>query len=401
MQRTLLLVILLAAPAALAAPAERLDALDFDNGALLVEASPSYAAGTSNWSAWGLADGGDAGWCSAKDKPKGNTFVWELDGPWRLDAFAVSTKGMQEDGYPGISAKTVELWGAPAKGDFEKLATVTVGKNERNEVPLPGKPTAARVKVVVVDNHGHAEFTEIAELDLFGERSGPVATAKVEGDYKTTYGPLRFVQEGDQVYGCYDWRDGSMIWGTVTGRVVRVSWLEPQEGKNDEGTATFAVARDGKLQGVWYRGDTLADECSGPRVPAKEGPKCKPAKKGALERSLKESGRAVLYGIRFDTGSDVPRAESQATIDELAGALTSDKGLKVLVEGHTDTVGADDANVDLSNRRAKAVVAALVKKGIDAGRLEAKGFGKERPVADNATAQGRALNRRVEVSVVK
>ena len=131
MQRTLLLVILLAAPAALAAPAERLDALDFDNGALLVEASPSYAAGTSNWSAWGLADGGDAGWCSAKDKPKGNTFVWELDGPWRLDAFAVSTKGMQEDGYPGISAKTVELWGAPAKGDFEKLVKLADNISEQ------------------------------------------------------------------------------------------------------------------------------------------------------------------------------------------------------------------------------------------------------------------------------
>src|SRR6185503_869154 len=98
----------------------------------------------------------------------------------------------------------------------------TVGKGERKEIPLPGKPVAARVKVVVVDNHGNADFTEIAELDLFGERAAPPRTAKIEGDYAATYGALRFVQDGDEVYGCYD-HDGGVVWGSMVGRVARVT----------------------------------------------------------------------------------------------------------------------------------------------------------------------------------
>lgn len=109
----------------------------------------------------------------------------------------------------------------------------------------------------------------------------------------------------------------------------------------------------------------------------------------------------VLYGIRFDVNADVPLPESKPALDELAAALKEDAKVKVLIEGHTDSTNTDAYNLDLSQRRAKSVVDWLAKNGIDAGRLEAKGFGKAKPVADNATAQGRALNRRVEVSVRK
>jgi outer membrane protein OmpA-like peptidoglycan-associated protein len=83
----------------------------------------------------------------------------------------------------------------------------------------------------------------------------------------------------------------------------------------------------------------------------------------------------------------------------VAGLLRQDPELRLLVEGHTDATNTDAYNLGLSERRARAVVAALVKRGIDGARLQAKGFGKSRPVADNATAQGRALNRRVEISL--
>jgi outer membrane protein OmpA-like peptidoglycan-associated protein len=73
----------------------------------------------------------------------------------------------------------------------------------------------------------------------------------------------------------------------------------------------------------------------------------------------------------------------------------------VEISGHTDNTASAEHNLDLSNRRAKSVVAALVKSGIAEARLQPKGYGLTRPVADNGTAQGRALNRRVEVSVVK
>lgn len=71
--------------------------------------------------------------------------------------------------------------------------------------------------------------------------------------------------------------------------------------------------------------------------------------------------------------------------------------LKVEVGGHTDNVGAPEANMKLSDERAKAVMAALVERGVQADRLTAKGFGQTTPVADNRTEDGRAKNRRVEL----
>lgn len=71
--------------------------------------------------------------------------------------------------------------------------------------------------------------------------------------------------------------------------------------------------------------------------------------------------------------------------------------LSVIVGGHTDNVGAPEANQKLSEERARAVVAALVQRGIAASRLEARGFGQTAPIADNRTEDGRAKNRRVEL----
>jgi outer membrane protein OmpA-like peptidoglycan-associated protein len=73
---------------------------------------------------------------------------------------------------------------------------------------------------------------------------------------------------------------------------------------------------------------------------------------------------------------------------------------RIRVEGHTDNVGGKSYNQDLSQRRARAVVRALVQRGIAAGRLEAQGYGFDRPVASNATAAGRAKNRRVEFTIL-
>ena len=104
------------AAAAWASP-DVVDALDFDNGAFLLEQSPSYGSRTNKRSAWGLTDGSDdSGWCSAQGQPRGATYVWELDATWRLDTLVLSTKGMQEQSSPGISAKAIELFVAGGDG---------------------------------------------------------------------------------------------------------------------------------------------------------------------------------------------------------------------------------------------------------------------------------------------
>lgn len=100
--------------------------------------------------------------------------------------------------------------------------------------------------------------------------------------------------------------------------------------------------------------------------------------------------------IRFRIASATLDAQSQPTITRLAAAMKACPGVAVLVEGHTDAVGQDDANLQLSRERAQSVVDQLVRAGIDAAALRAEGFGKTRPVGDNATPEGRALNRRIE-----
>ena len=400
----LVAVVAAAAANAHAAAPERQDALDFPNGALLVEDSGSYASGLGDWAAWRLTDGSEEhGWCTPEGKPTGRAFVWELDTAWRLDTFAISTHNLQESGYPGISAKTVELLVSGDTGAWKSLGKFEVGKDERREFPLPKSTQASRVKLVVLANHGNAQYTEIAEVDVFGERVKPTPTRTIAGDYSTTYGPLRFIQDGEDIYGCYDWRPGSLIWGTINGRVAQVTWSEPREDHVEQGPATFAVTGGGKqIWGVWYNASgSLGGEWTGPRVPASEGPKCQPAKKSRVAESLRSEGKVVLYGIRFATGSDVPLPESAHTLEQLLAALQAERALRVEIAGHTDATASDAINLDLSNRRASSVVAWLVRKGVDAKRLTAKGYGRTKPTADNGTEQGRALNRRVEVTVVK
>ncbi|MDT8903064.1 OmpA family protein [Anaeroselena agilis] len=115
-----------------------------------------------------------------------------------------------------------------------------------------------------------------------------------------------------------------------------------------------------------------------------------------LLTALNNNGHVPLY-INFDTGKAAVKPEHQSVIDEIAVLLTQNPGLRLIIEGHTDNVGDAAGNKTLSEQRANAVMDALVQKGIAADRLQAVGYGQEKPVADNATDEGRAKNRRVEL----
>jgi outer membrane protein OmpA-like peptidoglycan-associated protein len=109
----------------------------------------------------------------------------------------------------------------------------------------------------------------------------------------------------------------------------------------------------------------------------------------------------VLSNLNFETGRAKIQPNSYSTLNKLADYLKRKKGLKILIAGHTDNVGTAAANVKLSKDRALAVRTYLLKKGIAATRISTKGFGMDRPIADNATPQGRAENRRTEIQIIE
>ncbi len=117
-----------------------------------------------------------------------------------------------------------------------------------------------------------------------------------------------------------------------------------------------------------------------------------------IEKKLEETGRAEVYGIYFDFGSDRIKAESAAVIAEIAASLKKNPGWSLSVEGHTDSIGSDAYNLDLSKRRAAAVKATLVQDhAIEPGRVTTTGHGAAQPKESNETLAGRARNRRVEL----
>lgn len=118
----------------------------------------------------------------------------------------------------------------------------------------------------------------------------------------------------------------------------------------------------------------------------------------ALTNDLRASGHVAVYGIYFDTGQAVVKAESRPALDEVAKMLKADPALKLWVVGHTDWVGKVDDNLRLAQARAEAVVAELGNAhGIAAGRLKGYGVGPLAPVAGNGDEAGRAKNRRVDL----
>lgn len=120
-----------------------------------------------------------------------------------------------------------------------------------------------------------------------------------------------------------------------------------------------------------------------------------------LEKSIAQTGIAEIYGIHFDTDSSKLRADSMPALNAVLGLINGRSGSKWIIAGHTDNQGSDALNIPLSKARAASVISWLTAHGISSDRLEPQGFGSTRPVVDNATGNGRALNRRVEVSLAK
>jgi outer membrane protein OmpA-like peptidoglycan-associated protein len=139
------------------------------------------------------------------------------------------------------------------------------------------------------------------------------------------------------------------------------------------------------------------DACPDQAGPADANPK----KNGCPKAVLEGNRIRITEQVRFATGkAQIVGPESEAVLQAVLGVLVAHPEVKkVRVEGHTDNQGKAADNKRLSQARAEAVVAWLVGKGVDKARLEAKGYGDERPIMPNSTDEGRTQNRRVELHV--
>lgn len=145
-------------------------------------------------------------------------------------------------------------------------------------------------------------------------------------------------------------------------------------------------------------GDGIADDDD--RCPQDAGPISNggcPVPKAEEIQSINVSAKS----IQFVTGSDKIQASSNATLDNITALMLKYPNTRWSIEGHTDNVGKEAKNLDLSKRRAASVKNYFISKGVAADRLDSEGYGQIRPIADNKTAAGRTENRRVEIKLME
>ncbi len=251
-----------------------------------------------------------------------------------------------------------------------------------------------------------------AQQDVKGSQDHPLVT-RMPGFYITTYKVEEFAAFDPTVIGGkdthwegrkytidYDLKEGAARVSTL--QIVRnyeaaVRKIGGTLPGGDERRMTAEIRKGGAMTGVYVEAFNDGRNYEVTIVESREMRQDVVADAAAMGKDLEASGKTIIYGIHFDTGSAVIKPDSEPALAEMVKLLRNTPALKAFIVGHTDNVGAVDMNVKLSAARAEALVGALVAKGIVASRLRAFGAGPFSPVASNRDERGRAQNRRVEL----
>ena len=404
----LLCLLLLALPAR--ADDTEIDLLAFSSGGLIDHTSGDYGG----WSGLNLLDeNAFTGWANPEGRKPPFEIVMSVPERSRITRFGFDTASAES---AERSAKEVDILVSDQSGSagFQKVMTVDLEPAADGQVfPAPAPVEGRWIKLVVRSNHGADDYWEIMNVHGYGVALTNTPLKDVSGTYASTaYGRFHLAQSGAQLIGCYEF-SGGVVQGGLEAHLMRLTWTE--EGQGNTGPAVMVQTRDGKgFQGMWRRDTDSPNSgwyqnwvltkvsndvgsCPHWRPPGSGSSAAAGGSGNLVASGLAQTGRVRLYGITFDSDSDRPRPDATPTLDQVAAALKAHPDWHVTVEGHTDSTSTPAHNQDLSARRAASVKAWLATAGIDAGRIATVGYGQDRPVADNATALGRAENRRVEI----
>ena len=384
-----------APPAAPAVPDTSL--VSFAGGALIVQAPQEYSGG---WSAMYMLDGqAGTGWASPEKVLTPAVTVVEMSERSLLKRLEFDT-GNTDGENRGAKDVLVEVSDTSARDGFKKIAEVALkDKADGQKFPVTAEVPGRWVRLTIRNNHGAPDYLELMDFRAYGTQLTHTPLPDVSGTYETDFGDFHLRQQGTSVTGCYE-HDEGVLDGGIEGRIMKFTW---REAGDDKGPAVMVFSPDGrKMFGLWWNeGNTSSagGQWNGTKKSDTVGT-CPHWSGGAQEqmtKDLAELGRTRIYGINFDSDSDVPRDESKPTLDRIAALLKAKADWKLTIEGHTDSTATAAHNQQLSQRRAEAVKAYMQKAGIDGARLKAVGLGATKPVAGNETEIGRAQNRRVEL----
>ena len=393
-----------AEPTPKVAATDRKDLLATGNGAFVVAATSA-----SSWKPNYVIDEiPKSGWASESGKTKDQSITIELTAKTTLKTLSFDTA--QVEGDTGAKDITVEISDASATDGFQEILAATLkDKVDKQEFPVAKTVGGRWVRINFKTNYGSDNYVELMDIHGYGDQETPAPLENITGTYESDYGNFHIKQEGTSVVGCYEYAKG-LVQGGIENRMMKVTWQESRmDNEKVGGAALLFFSQDGKtFLGLYGRNDDeekrLIGQWNGKKISNKAG-SCEHLKtldgekavQSQIGKNLADTGRAVIYGINFDFNSDVIKPESRITLDQIAAVLQENKDWKMTVEGHTDNIGGDAFNKTLSDKRAAAVKAYLIGKGIDAGRLNSSGMGMSKPVTTNDTEAGRAQNRRVEL----
>jgi outer membrane protein OmpA-like peptidoglycan-associated protein len=374
--------------------------VSFSSGALIAQKPQEY---DETWSAFRILDEkATTGWATPKEVITPQSIVIALSEKTELNRLEFDTASADGD-HRGAKDVSVEVSDVSATSGFQKIADVSLqDKTDKQSFPVAAAVSGRWVRLNVKNNWGSPDYIELMDFRGYGKQLTHTAFPNASGTYETNFGNFHLKQEGTSVTGCYE-HAGGLLTGGIEGRIMKFTWTEEGQGKKGPAIMVFDPSGQQMFGLWWYDTDSqgAGSDWNGKKISSDIG-SC-PHWKGTgaeatMQKELEEAGRTRVYGINFDTNSDVIRDESKPTIDKMAAMLKAKPEWKLTIEGHTDSSGGDLQNLPLSQRRADSVKTYLVSAGIAAGRLTTKGFGASQPLAGNETATGRAQNRRVELA---